>query len=436
MTRMIGAEAAEPTSRYRFDVDAHLVPALAITLIVMTASDIVDQLQVYALGGRDANATRAVLLIVSGILFAVALRRIADVARALAANPLIASLLALAVASTMWSIDPQTTGVRLVPLLATSLFSVYIGATQPLRRVIELFALGFAALAFVNFLAIIVFAGARGAGHSAWPDSWRGFHVHKNGMGRMIVIGVLLCLYAAPNARGQTRWLLIASIPVNLLMISMTGSRSAAINLVAAVAFGMSGLMMRHALRRWLAMVYVVVAGLVATVWLLFSSGAAAAILTALGRKITLSGRTEIWDVLLQYFIPTRPWLGHGYSAFWDENSPRMLVFATLNHYVPAHSHNGFMETILMFGVVGLCLLSLLIISYIYSLFSYSRAFPKDDVTVALTVFIIVYCSINMTEATIFNRFDALWIIFISFAAAIGLLRRMARQVPQRPIAA
>jgi len=40
------------------------------------------------------------------------------------------------------------------------------------------------------------------------------------------------------------------------------------------------------------------------------------AIANALGRDVTLTGRTSIWAVVLDK-ISKHPWLGYGYKGFW-----------------------------------------------------------------------------------------------------------------------
>lgn len=70
------------------------------------------------------------------------------------------------------------------------------------------------------------------------------------------------------------------------------------------------------------------------------------------GRGETLTGRTEIWNSLLPYaqkhFI-----LGYGYGGFWT---------TSLRIRIASHAHNGYLDTILNLGIVGLILLIVFLI--------------------------------------------------------------------------
>jgi O-antigen ligase len=70
------------------------------------------------------------------------------------------------------------------------------------------------------------------------------------------------------------------------------------------------------------------------------------------GRSETLTGRTEIWNSLLPYaqkhFI-----LGYGYGGFWT---------TSLRIRIASHAHNGYLDTILNLGIVGLILLIVFLI--------------------------------------------------------------------------
>ena len=73
----------------------------------------------------------------------------------------------------------------------------------------------------------------------------------------------------------------------------------------------------------------------------------------------SLTGRVQIWPVLLDY-VSNHLWLGSGYGSFWaiGDASP---IFEFDNSWLMTidHSHNGYLETLVHTGVIGLALLSL-----------------------------------------------------------------------------
>jgi O-antigen ligase len=71
------------------------------------------------------------------------------------------------------------------------------------------------------------------------------------------------------------------------------------------------------------------------------------------GRDETLTGRADIWAFLIPYALK-KPLLGHGFGGFWTTSMREMTS---------SHAHNGYLDTILNIGIVGLILFSIYILS-------------------------------------------------------------------------
>lgn len=63
-----------------------------------------------------------------------------------------------------------------------------------------------------------------------------------------------------------------------------------------------------------------------------------------LGRTETLTGRTDIWNSLLPY-AQKHIILGYGFGGFWT---------TSLREEIASHAHNGYLDTILTLGIIGL----------------------------------------------------------------------------------
>lgn len=72
-----------------------------------------------------------------------------------------------------------------------------------------------------------------------------------------------------------------------------------------------------------------------------------------LGRDSTLTERTEIWEKALQ--LETNPLIGAGFSSVWL--TPKGIAMVWEMGGGLAHSHNGYLETYLNSGWIGVCLL-------------------------------------------------------------------------------
>lgn len=84
-----------------------------------------------------------------------------------------------------------------------------------------------------------------------------------------------------------------------------------------------------------------------------FGFHASALVIEALGRDATLTGRTEIWDMLLHWDI--NPVVGTGFESFWlgERRDKIWDIFPVLQLN---SAHNGYLETYINLGLVGLLL--------------------------------------------------------------------------------
>jgi exopolysaccharide production protein ExoQ len=124
------------------------------------------------------------------------------------------------------------------------------------------------------------------------------------------------------------------------------------------------------------------------------------------GRDPSFHGRTDIWAALLKEDI--NPLLGVGYYSFWSPERARRLsakYFYTLNE-----AHNGYLETYLNSGVLGLLLLFLVVI--------FAARWIKKDVLAGQSYgalrlgFLLPAIFYGMSEA-VFNRLSMLWFVML-----------------------
>jgi O-antigen ligase len=102
----------------------------------------------------------------------------------------------------------------------------------------------------------------------------------------------------------------------------------------------------------------VVLAGLGIWIWDTHS----VAVLEALGKDPSLTGRTDIWDSLMRK-VADRPWTGYGYGAFWGrigDSAPADWVRKETGWVVPS-AHNGWIDLLVQLGWPGAVLVGTLI---------------------------------------------------------------------------
>jgi O-antigen ligase len=163
--------------------------------------------------------------------------------------------------------------------------------------------------------------------------------------------------------------------------------------------------------------------GSVALLALLYVTGIVEAFILALGEDLTLTGRTDLWAEVLA--AGTNPLIGAGFESFWLGSVAEQLWQKYWWH--PNQAHNGFIETYINLGIVGLVLLC----GYLAHAYSASlermRAATVDptlDIGRFALTFVVIALLTNVTEAS-FHGTSLLWVTQI-----ICNLRYTAATVP------
>jgi exopolysaccharide production protein ExoQ len=144
--------------------------------------------------------------------------------------------------------------------------------------------------------------------------------------------------------------------------------------------------------------------------------------LKTMGRNPTLTGRTDMWDVLLT--VPINPILGTGFESFWlGKRLAYLWTFPIVDGITEAH--NGYLEVYLNLGWVGvMALMGLLWAGYKNVLRLLDRDPEAGQLRLGYFVIAVVY---NFTEAAIRST-DLVWIAFI--LAITALPERAFTRVP------
>jgi len=141
-----------------------------------------------------------------------------------------------------------------------------------------------------------------------------------------------------------------------------------------------------------------------------------AGVMNAMGRSSDLTGRTEIWKVLEK--MDTNPFVGAGFETFWT--GPRLEY---MNHKYPGinESHNGYLETWLNLGGIGVILIILLLVQGYRVAVS---AFRRDAILGSLLVaYLVTAVTYNVTEAG-FRMLGPEWIFIVLAVVAAGRISR------------
>jgi O-antigen ligase len=124
------------------------------------------------------------------------------------------------------------------------------------------------------------------------------------------------------------------------------------------------------------------------------------------GRDPTLHGRTQIWQALLSEDM--NPLIGEGYYSFWSMG--RMKKLSEKYYYLINEAHNGYIESYLNTGLLGLSLLIAFLVSSANTIKKYILAgVSYGSLRFAFLVSSIFY---GVSEA-VFNRLSFLWMVLL-----------------------
>jgi exopolysaccharide production protein ExoQ len=340
------------------------------------------------------------------VAFALALRRPRRLWRAATSDILLTALLGLALASMLWSDAPDIVFRRWVALMGTTVFGVYLHVRYTLEEQLRLVAWG---LGISLVCSIILFSPSKLSG-----EGFGGIYENKNSLGRMMalstIIFVLLALVRRPRVAASV-WACLSF----MLLIAANSSTALVVTLTLLSLIPVMRILSRDT-RLAIGLGGIAILGLGVGLLLIASNVDAATAI--LGRDATLTGRTDLWQYITEMIL-RRPWLGYGYETFWLWELPWRVVVDEGAGWTAPNAHNGFLETALALGFVGL---GLFIAGLLRGLVRAVKYLQDEHGTLGLwpvlyLCFLFLY---NLTEVNALTRNTIVWALYVSALLAVA----------------
>lgn len=239
---------------------------------------------------------------------------------------------------------------------------------------------------------------------------WTGVATDKNALGALCMIAGIVLL-----ARGLSIWadrkrpgawqklVLIGSLFVMAVyLLLMIDSKTA----LASFAMATTLVMMRsfNFRQRWLFTTAVIC--MIATCYAVLFLGFGSSAIAEMGRDTSLTGRTQVWEIVLPF--AANRWIGAGFENFWIGDRLEAIVRAIDSGINQAH--NGYIEIYLNIGWVGLAMLGLVVLrGYGNILEDIPHSAERSGLKLAFFFICLVY---NFTEAA-FKIMAPVWIVFL-----------------------
>jgi exopolysaccharide production protein ExoQ len=334
----------------------------------------------------------------------------------------LAAYLALAGASTLWAFKPEISFTRFVAAMMLHI-SIILPAMLAVRTV-DMMRGVFFCFVFGSILnAVLILGGYSIESMPGWwlanPPSGKigypGYFSFKGELGEFAAFALLLSLYESfrPGWR-RALGLIIVVISCYLILVSESkGSLGCAIlAAILATLVLFIGKKMRVSppiLLLPLLICYYVLSHFVGNLvnrisWHIYGN-------------YTLSARTLIWD-FVNFEIAKRPLLGWGYRSFWlvGPDSPSIVDGWGWIRTMPS-AHNGYLDTILDTGHIGLVLFLVFIFATLHAI---GRVADRDPARAWILLSIAFFVILQNFLESGWMHGDELWLMFVIVVAEAG----------------
>jgi O-antigen ligase len=243
----------------------------------------------------------------------------------------------------------------------------------------------------------------------------------------MNLSAIIFLLLAISNSifHRKYRWVLWAGFVLSVVLIILTTSKTAlVVFLTLTIILPLYRALRGNSTQVVPSMIALVLVGGSAATLLLDNLPVIA---SALGKDLTLTGRTDIWAVMLE-LISERPLFGYGFNAFWQgwEHEITAYIWRTLEWECP-YGHNGFMDLLAELGVSGLTVFFLSYVTACIRAIMWLRMTKTVEGLLPLMylTFLFMY---NITESSLLITNSMLWILYVSIIFSMALESEQAKK--------
>ncbi|PYR52402.1 MAG: hypothetical protein DMF89_02825 [Acidobacteria bacterium] len=307
---------------------------------------------------------RAFFLILIALAVLVLIKRHVSLFEIVYRNPWLTLFILYAGLSLFWSDFPEVASRRWIKSFGDPLMAlIVLTEADPPKAVATLFK----RVAFVALPLSVVFIKYFPQLGKSY-DSWTGFQfftgvsTDKNTLGYLLFAFGLFFFSTLISKHGRTavdggrseQAIAAVFLGITIWLFNVSNAKTALLCVIlACLIYVASGL---PRLRRFWGVT--VIAGLVVFGILEMTLDFGELLIASAGRDTTLTGRTDLWRAVVD--LSVNPWVGAGFESFWL--GPRLDLLWQDFAFHPNQAHNGYLETYLNLGWVGVIALVGLIV--------------------------------------------------------------------------
>ncbi|MGK7922749.1 MAG: O-antigen ligase family protein [Trichodesmium sp.] len=323
-------------------------------------------------------------------------------------NPLFFIFIIILLLSFSWSETPKYTLNNSLVILAVTIFAAYIAQRYTVAEIARIFRFS---NTFICITSIYYSLLKPSVGINVVKNSWQGILAHPNPLGSLMALNAGLWMFHAINYP-QDRKISIIFCLLSIIVLFKAdtgGGKVQLVLLIAAFIYLNFIKTLPPKLAFTTVLIFMVVFGIGVIIltnnWLFI-------IEDVLGKDATLTGRTPLWSILFSQYIPQRPLLGYGFHGFWQSwrglENPAFNI--NIKGWTPPHSHNGFIDLTLDFGLIGITIFLLSLLTNITLAVSFLTRNPNPEsiLPLALVMYIIIP---NLSETALLEN-GFVWLLY------------------------
>jgi O-antigen ligase len=393
---------------------------VAVVGLMLTSMGVVMGLASPGLSDTDLGVIESQVhmpvVIATLILYAIVLSRLlvdpAKIIHCCLGMKMFLPIVLFSIVSAAWSTDPVTTLRRSGFLLLTVLVGIILGTDFGVQQIGRLVA----AASVVHIVACgVLFVVARQFLYQPSDvTAMKGLTTHKNMFGFEMGLATIAFLLVPFARLAWLRWPLTIVAFALLILSHSAGSLVATLCAIALLPF-LS--VMRFPVVQRIPLLLFALVAMIALGALVFQN--AALLPAVLSKDSTLTGRTELWALVL-VAIGNHPWLGYGFDSFWQGlQGDSLTIIRGVGWLVPT-AHNGYLDLLLGLGVVGAVLFLAPLVQMVVRALRYLAA-EYSSAGYFPTAFIIFWLIYNLNESALLARSGMPLLFLVALSASLGL---------------
>ncbi len=368
-------------------------------------------------GDVDSPLLRIVFILIYFITMALLTFRWQRSLAFLKTNLWLLFLIGLAIASISWSSIPAISFRKVIGLIGTTFFGIYLGSRYTFEQQLKIYSWVFGIAIVFSFLFALLIPEYGIMNTFAIQGAWRGIYPHKNGLGESMFASFLTFYFLSLLSKRQLLSQILCILSVVLIYFGQSATALMSVLFIFLTAQGLEKLSLKSKRSVLMILLFLILTLLLMFLILInFNT-----FLNVNDKDITLSGRTILWDSLGD-FIRQKPWLGYGYGSFFSSEAREANLLWQVHDWSPVHSHNGYIQLWLNLGIIGLLAF---ICGYALCLFNslFNYLVSKDLQMLWIFLFLIYTVFLNLTEVSFVGNNSVIWIISV---ASIYSLKKVA----------